>query len=330
MALALLLLATWGSGGEAKWATGLIIIAGGLGLLALVLTSGNIPKGLIIAGLLWITAATWSVIQSLEIGPLAHPLWAEATRALPSMQGGSIALDPHAARMSGVMTLSLAGVACLGIVVARQDRAMAVLLGLSGIIALFSLAALLQMSDQAAGPRDIVRHAADASFPFTSRNTFCAFAGVGVIASASLLAASRAHQRVLQAFCLGCLLCCTAGVLSSHSRAGLAVVAAGSAISLILVSRRPAMLFLVGLAGLALVAVSMSGITGERTASLGEDYGVRLAIWRASAEIAWQHLWLGVGSLDQALQMHAGEWGERHILRADNISLQAAAERGLP
>jgi O-antigen ligase len=121
-----------------------------------------------------------------------------------------------------------------------------------------------------------------------------------------------------------------AAVTASHSRAGLIATIIGLAVAGL--AGRPGKWSLLLLGGL-LAAVCLAGIlslTDLRAASLPEDLGIGLAIWQARASIAQNHFWLGVGSLDQALQMQPGKWGDRHILRAHNIYLQTVAERGLP
>ena len=176
-----------------------------------------------------------------------------------------------------------------------------------------------------------VRHAADAVFPFTSRNTFCVFAGAGLLVSATMLVGAKREGRLVWR-CCGIV--AASGVVSSHSRAGLVATGLGLVVMVVVATpsgkvRVLGLLASLGLAA-ALAAAGAVTLTGDRFAGFSDDLGIRLAIWRASAEIASQHLWLGLGSLDQALQMSPGDWGDRHILRAHNIYVQAVAERGMP
>lgn len=123
---------------------------------------------------------------------------------------------------------------------------------------------------------------------------------------------------------------CAAGVIGAHSRAGMAATIIGCVVVLLL-TRPPRLVLAVLLASIAGLAVlSLFTLTGVRLASLWSDLPVRLAIWQASADIATAYFWQGLGSLDQALQTGPIDWGNRHILRAHNIYLQAVAERGFP
>lgn len=331
----LLVLAALGRGGEAAWAGGLYLLAGACGLAAFVLARIRLPHPLRLAALLWLLLATWCWVQSLHFPALAHPLWEAAAEALaensssPTVQ--SIALDPYAAQSDALRLVAFVGLFALGLALAHGNHAAATLKITAAAIALFCLAALLLVPAQPGTELGKVRHAADAVFPFTSRNTFCAFAGAAlVIAAASLSPANAATGGKTRLFWLAVAAVAAVAVVASHSRAGLAATAIGLAATLLMARAGRAMLLCAAIAGVGLVLVSLATLTGLRLASLPDDLSIRLAIWRASAEIAAQHFWLGLGSLDQALQMAPGQWGDRNILRAHNIYLQAVAERGFP
>ena len=331
----LLGLAALGRGGEAGWAQGLVLLAGGIGAatIAAALTGRPLPRSLLAAGLLWLVICLWCLVQSLPLPALAHPLWAEAAATLSAITGqkavptGSIALDPHAARSDGLRLAAYAGLFALGLALAQAGHA-ARTLGITTVtVTLFAAAALLLVPDAHSTDPGKIRHAADAVFPFTNRNTFCAFAGAGLIVCLASLTAGGARRWPLW---LGMAVLCSAGVLAAHSRAGLAATAIGCATALMLNRPSRPVLFATLAAAAALAVLSLLTLTTLRLAEIGHDLPVRLAIWQASAAIAADHFWLGLGSLDQALQMQPGDWGERHIRRAHNIYLQSVAERGLP
>lgn len=326
-ALLLLTAATLGRGGEAGWAQGLVLLAGGLGLATAALTPMFPPRQLHAAALLWLLPIIGCWVQSLTLPAFAHPFWAEAAKALPGIGSGSIALDPYAAQSDALRLLAYGGFAALGLSLAACGQAQRATLAIAATIALFSLAALLLVPDQPGAAAGKVRHAADAAYPFTSRNTFCAFAGTGAVIAAANLAALPRRATL---WWLTVLAICTAALLASHSRAGLAATLIGLATAILIArpSRRTVPLAMAAAAILA--TASLLSLTGLRATALPDDLGIRTAIWQASAAIALDHLWLGLGSLDRALQMQPGDWGERHILRAHNIYLQAIAERGLP
>lgn len=325
--LVLLAAATLGRGGEAGWAQGLVLLAGALGLASATLTSVRLPRLMIVAAALWLLTILWCWAQSFPLRPLVHTLWADAAKALPGMSGGGIALDPYAAQGDALRLLAYGGFAALGLSLAARGQAQRATLAIAATIALFSLAALLLVPDQPGAAAGKVRHAADAAYPFTSRNTFCAFAGTGAVIAAANLAALPRRATL---WWLTVLAICTAALLASHSRAGLAATLIGLATAILIArpSRRTVPLAMAAAAILA--TASLLSLTGLRATALPDDLGIRTAIWQASAAIALDHLWLGLGSLDRALQMQPGDWGERHILRAHNIYLQAIAERGLP
>lgn len=323
----LLSLAALGRGGEAAWAEGLVLLAGGLGAAAFAASAPLLPRAVTAAALLWLLLCLWCWLQSLPLPALANPVWTEAAAALPAVGSGGIALDPYAARSDALRLAAYAGLFALGLVLARTGHTLSVLAAAASTIALFAIAALALTPDQHGIKLGKVRHAADAVYPFTSRNAFCAFAGAGLTISLAVLT-SGSTKRWPYWLCLALL--CAAGVIASHSRAGLAATIAGCA-AVLLVTRPPRLALAVILAGVSGLAVlSLFTLTGLRLANLWQDLPVRLAIWQASASIAHAHFWLGLGSLDQALQIWPGDWGERHILRAHNIYLQAVAERGFP
>lgn len=329
----LLAAAALGRGGVAGWAEGLVLLAGAIGFAALAIKRPALPAALRAAAGLWLALAGWCWLQSLPLAgsflsDLTHPLWAEAAAVIPVAGGGSIALDPYAARSDALRLAAYAGLFALGLVLAREGRGRALMAAILLAGTLYCAAAMLLVPAQPSASLGKVRHAADAVFPFTSRNTFCAFAGAGLIVSLSLLASARRETRLLW---LAAAAVCGAGVLASHSRAGLAATAAGLVVALVILhpGRRAALLALLLAAVLAAVAFLMT-LTGQRLPGLPADFALRLAVWHASAEFAASHFWLGLGSLDQALQMAPGDWGGRHIMRAHNIYLQAIAERGFP
>ncbi len=356
IAAGLLVLTALGRGGEAAWAEGLFLLAAACGWAAFALAHVPLPRPLRIAAFLWVFFAAWCWVQSFHLPALAHPLWAAAAEALagspPVSIAHSIALDPYEAQTDALRLVGYAGLFALGLVLAHSNRSTATLKITAAVIALFCLAALALVPAQPSAELGKVRHAADAVFPFTSRNTFCAFAGTALVIAAASLAPARtatggrgsatggrgsatggrgsATGGKARLFWLAAGLIATVAVVTSHSRAGLAATAISVAVALVVARPDRATLLWAAIAGVGLALASLATLTGLRLASLPDDLSIRLAIWEASAEIAARHFWLGLGSLDQALQMAPGQWGDRHILRAHNIYLQAVAERGLP
>jgi O-antigen ligase len=330
VAVALTSLAIIGQGGEAGWAGSLIVIAGAVGIGTTVVGKVDVPPRLWWAGLAWCAFSGWCLVQSLPLPGLAHPLWAESAHALRAAGTGSIALDPFAAVSDAYHLLSLVGFAALGLYLTRRGWMGGVTAFIVACIALCAILALL-LAAETSGDALKIRHAADATFPFTSRNTFCAFAGVAVICGAVRLAElNRAGFNARTIFWLAVVAAGTAGVIGAHSRAGLAAVALGTFCGIAMMTKRRRLLIVTLLLIGLVVLVSFAGITGIRASELPEDWSIRAAIWQSAAELAWQHLWLGVGNFDHAVQMAPGDWGDRHILHAHNIYLQAIAERGLP
>jgi O-antigen ligase len=323
----LLCLTALGRGGEAAWAEGLALLAGALGAAAFAIAPTALPRPLTTAALLWLLLCLWCWLQSLPLPALAHPVWGEAAAALPAIGGGSIALDPYAARGDALRLMAYAGLFALGMVLARSGYSLWVLAVTAAPIALFTLAALALVPDQQGFNPGKVRHAADAVFPFTNRNTFCAFAGAGLTICLAVIASGSAR---VWPYWLCMAVVCAAGVIAAHSRAGMAATIIGCVVALLL-TRPPRLAQTVLLASIAGLAVlSLFTLTGLRLAGVWQDLTIRLAIWQASANIAQAYFWQGLGSLDQALQIGPVDWGNRHILRAHNIYLQAVAERGFP
>ncbi len=331
-AFGLVMAAAFGRGGEAAWAEGLIMLAGACGITTASLSLPALPKPFLLAISLWAAFVLWTLVQSLPLPALANPFWGELRADFPEVGAGSIALDPYAVRMDALRLSAYAGMVALGLTLGGRGWAKIVLLACCLMVAAFAAAGIAMQAAEWPDAVPKVRHAADATFPFSNRNTYCVFAGIAVILAAAALAfgRNRAFRPTGRMTLVGILAVAGAGVVASHSRAGLAAVFAGTVVAVMLASP-PRRLLVFALAGAGLVTLaSLAGLTGARAQHLPEDLAIRLSVWESSAVVALQHLWLGLGNLDQALTMHPGDWGERHILRAHNIYLQTIAERGLP
>ena len=326
----LLLTGTLGNGGSASWAEPLFVTAGAVGFIVAAVSKTHLQTALKAALVCWLSATAVHFFQS-DPWPIVDVSPALAGAEPSSMVFALAAADPMASFRSGLYLAAIPGLFLLGHISAKVLTEDALLKLILAAVAGFAAVSLLSDIDPIQASPGQLRHPGDAVFPFSNRNTFCLFAGIGaVIAAAKLSRRGSAPFSGSEYFWVLALVLCCIAVIASHSRAGLAAVAVGVAIVSWPAIRHPRrLLFAAAIAGGALIATLISN-TGLRFLAIEQDLAVRGASWRAAAEIASHHLWFGIGSLDLVMQAYPGQWGDRHIQRAHNIYLQSIAERGLP
>ena len=339
-ALPMALTSAFAHGGETLTGQGLVAAAGALGFAALALMPPlQWPRPLVWAAVCWAGLVGWCLIQSAPLGLGVHPAWPAAAAALGEPLAGAIALDPQAAQDAAVRLTAYAGLFAAGLAASRCG--MALLPGLAlGIAAIAGIALFAVGWDTGPAGLAKVRHWGDLSFPFASRNQFCVFAGLGAMTALAALAQTWPERTWPErtwpertgrcAILAVALLLCLAAAFATHSRAGLAVVGLGLAVTAGL-TFRPSRRVALAAAGLAaLLALAFAAGTLVRLETLAEAAALRLDIISRAFALSLDHPLRGVGSFDLAFQAVASAYPEGLVQSAHNILAESLVERGWP
>lgn len=330
LALVLVMASAFAQGGETLAGQGLVLAAGAAGFACLALAPpAQWPPPLQAAAAAWALLVVWTFIQAAPFGLGAHPAWQAAQAVLAEPMPGSIALDPYASVDAALRLAAYAGLFALGLVSATMAAPVAgwIVLG-TAVIAGVSLLA----GDQPLGPAGLakVRHWGDAAYPFANRNHFCVFAGIGGLTAAGTLLASPERRHPVAAFLIAmALLVCLAGAFASHSRAGLASLAAGAAVTLALMLPGRRTLLAAATLAVAAAAVFAAG-TIARFETFADAAALRLDIIGRAFDLSLHRPWLGSGSFDLAFQAVSPAYPQGLVQSAHNILAGSLVERGWP
>lgn len=194
--LILLALLTLADGGESSWSQALFAILM-TGLLAVHLVWRTVTPGsapipwarfrwpLALFGLL----ALWVLLQGLGQPLGAHPLWTRAAEILNTDAPRRITIDRDATASSFLFWISSGAVFALGYLTSRRrDIAMLALWGVAGLCSLYGILAILSYTTGGT----LFGWGLDNGIlagPFTSKNSFATFLGVGLLAVVTLASA---------------------------------------------------------------------------------------------------------------------------------------------
>jgi O-antigen ligase len=322
--------------------------------------AGRIVIPLLIAA----PAILWAAMQILPLPPdlagrLADPLWARAGAALGADLTPRISSDP-VATVGALMRLATElGVFALAVMLLRsRRRARRALSWLAGAAALYALYGLIAF---VATPGKLLwferwAYQGDLTSTFVNRNSFATFAGLGLLANLALLAqrleeiaAEGGAGRGRLAALLGgapsamlrpalSVLLLASAILLSHSRGGFLSAGAGTAVllGLLLLARRlsGAAKLLVGIAGVAVVALTMVVSGGLTLQRLGETQlqEERADLYRIVATGIAARPWTGhgYGAFDLASRAYHDGSLFSDYERAHDDYLEAAFELGIP
>ena len=334
LVLMLVLASPFAQGGETLVGQGLVIVAGATGFAVMALAAPFVwLKEMTWIATCWAGLIGWCLIQATPLGIALHPVWNAAAPVLGEPLAGSIALDPQAATDAAARLAAYAGLFAAGVTAAHFGHTVWVWNGLALGVAAIAASALFA-ADWDVGPAGLakVRHWGDLAFPFANRNHFCVFAGIGALATLPGLIGGRQHRLWLKGLLAGALLVCLAAAFATHSRAGLASIAAGGFVTFALaLPRRRALLVVTVAAGTsALFALAFAAGTLVRLDTLAEAMSLRLAIIAAAFEFALQRPLLGAGSFDLAFQAVAPAFPQGLVQSAHNVMAESLVERGWP
>ena len=361
-------------GGNEPWAWSLLALA--LGLLALLWgLAGVVSRGLVTlrsrrtlpyaAAMLLLTL--WYLLQALPILPAGwhHPAWAEAAAALEIDATGALSLTPDRTLTALMRLLSYAAAFWLGLHLLRRRRRARQFLW--ALVAAGVGYALYGLSEHLSGGMQVLwmdkfsyREALTSSF--INRNSYAAYAGLGLVIAMGLLLhrldriwVPRGHGwrlRLVSAIdglgaavwllLAAILLLLTALVLTASKGGALASVAGLAAVLLLAgggrrLSRLLALLLLIGLG--SLVLLQSGELLGDRLAGTrlqeSEEAGDRLSLYALAArEIQRNPLGgTGLGSFAGVyLERRGPEFGLNPLnqVRVHNSYLETLLESGLP
>ena len=364
---AVVLLAPLPFGAQRPWAwslmaaaVGLLLVAWGT-LVAAGVTRQPVPlRRLAPAAVPFLLVLAWAVLQGVPgLSPLpAHPMWQEALQELARPGGAAVSADPAMTRDATLRLAAYGGIFFLAVQLGR-DRARAreglvafavagVLYAAYGLAVHFSGAGTVLWYDKWA-------YVDDLTATFVNRNSYAAYAGLGLLACLGLFIIAlptqatgrrRAHDLaeavLLRAapFLAGALILGTALMLS-HSRGALLATGAGLMVLIAalagarVVRARQAFLLAVFLAAGVLMLLSGSGaVTVERFTEVTTDDAGRLLLARLTLDAIRDAPWTGsgLGAFEQAFSLYRdvslGEpvaWDFAH-----NVHLELAMDLGVP
>lgn len=349
------------------WAAQVLVAA-----LALLLWSAGILMGrpptvavrrIALPALLFAAAMGWAAVQAGRWTPAAwhHPLWPMAADALGRDVAGAVSLAPADGWDAILRLCGYATVFYLALNICR-DRRMARRV-LEGVALATFLYAAYGVAAHLSGAERILwmaktSYIGDLTSTFVNRNTFAAFAGLGLVCQAGLLmdgydraargVASGTERRRLRGEFLagrGAVLMAAAfvtgtAILLTHSRAGLACTVAAAAILFLALALSGALRVgrvLTGLAlaaglALALFAAGGGAGTGERLLAVGDNAETRMEIYRRSAEAVSDAPWLGggFGAFAHTFRLYRSRAVAEPYTEAHNSYLESVVELGLP
>lgn len=303
----------------------------------------------------------WAGTQGIAGAPEGWrpALWGHAAGLLDTQVAGSLSLDPERSLAGAVRLLCYGGVFLIAFQLAHaRHRAMRILrwLVVVGLVcAGYGLLIDFTGLDVAYWPKN-PRNFGNLTSTFPERNVFASYAGMILIAAASLLfrpkvraddlsAGRRVAVRIFLEYfftrsmvsiaAAGMLFC---AVLLSHSRAGLAASMIGVGVFLITVTRswqnRRSMLVTVFAvcAGAAAILLVGGGKTMDRMASAPKASAERGEIYRLTAEAIAEAPMMGTGygTFKNAFPAHRSETLRSPPAHGHNIYLENALELGVP
>lgn len=362
--LALVVLAPLPFGGQRPWAWTLsAVVVGGLLLAWAVLAALRRAPAPVNAGRLWFVVASfsaavgWAGLQTLPAAELAHPLWAEAAAALGVSTRGAISVDPALGWTALLRLTTYAGVFWLALQLGRnRERAR---LGLTATAVAGTLYAAYGLVMHLSGQEAILWYAkwayiGDLTATFVNRNSYGAYAGLGVICCLALAIQAfarfsvaigprlAAERLILQAgpplLAAGML---ATALMLSHSR-GAFLATVGAILALLaamaagkLVSRRAIIALSLALATAGAAVVAVSGeVTLRRLVAQTEMEGDRGHLYRLTADATADAPWTGhgFGAFASSFRVYRDVALPRPVVYdfAHNVYLEAAMDLGLP
>lgn len=363
--LAVTVLAPLPFGSQRPWAwTLLAVLTGGLLLAWAALAATRRAPAPVNAGRLWFVIASfsvavgWATLQTLPAAAgLAHPLWAEAAAALGVPTRGAISIDPALGWTALLRLTTYAGVFWLALQLGRdRDRAR---LGLKTIASAAALYAVYGLVMHFSGHEAILWYAkwayiGDLTSTFVNRNSYGAYAGIGMICCLALaiqafarfsvaigprLAAERlivhAGPPLLAAGALA------TSLMLSHSR-GAFLAGVGAILALLaamaagrLASRRAVVALAAALAAAGGTVVTVSGdVTLRRLVTQTEIEGDRGHLYRLTADAVADAPWTGhgFGAFASSFRVYRDVSLPRPVVYdfAHNVYLENMMDLGLP
>ncbi len=305
---------------------------------------------------LFVLVVAWALLQAGPWLPAAwnHPLWAEASAGLGGAVPGvvpRVALAPEAATAAAMRWLAYAGMFWLALQHGRSHRRARLLveaLALAGgLYATYGLVVYFAGSETILGmPKWAYR--GDLTSTFVNRNSYAAYAGLGLLCAAAALhrrlgdsrrdiAALIAHLRRPSIWFLVAAAAIVVALPLSGSRAGLVVSVGGLCVlvAALAVGRLPPLARRKAIWGAGLVVLVLAGSFAALVFWLGpsmDDADARLRIYRIALAMIERRPWTGIGlggfgpqfAIDRPYTI-TQIWTEAH-----NGYLELAVELGLP
>ena len=304
-----------------------------------------------------------ALLQLLPYPPdgLAHPLWAEAARALQSAPIPRVSLAPDDTYHGIVRLLTYAGVFWLALQAGRDPRRCetSLLVIICSIAAYATYGLIVEFS----GTETIVwlekvAYRGKLTSTFVNKNSFATYAGLGIIVSTALIgrrgqqifrqaSGSSVLAKVVNVFAelvqstwylaIVWLLTFTA-LLLSQSRGGLLATLFGLGVLLLIIvsrARSRMMAVSVGAAtfGLAVLPVLLlSGAeTGQRLANIGTERISRLPVYEATIQAIADTplIGTGLGAFEETFRFYKPISIPVRFEKAHNTYLESALELGI-
>jgi len=311
----------------------------------------------------WLIVASWMWVQSLPGMPdgVAHPLYAEAEALVGAPSRSAISIDPYATRTALMRFLAYGAIFWMAARFCHNGERAAMVLrwfviasglyALYGLIVFFLDLKMILWFEKWA-------YIGDLTSTFINRNSYATFAGLGVLASATLtfvIVGGRLQGRMTAretlrefseaVFSRGwlpflCFLVTATALLLTHSRGGFLSTSLGLVVLLVLLSWIRLLPGKLGgtIGGVVVVgslfAFTMSGdIVIERLRQTALETSVRDEVYaRVLEAIAGNPiLGTGYGTFEQGFRafktavLSGWNWGKAH-----NTYLELAMELGLP
>ncbi|MGQ3030121.1 MAG: O-antigen ligase family protein [Ferrovibrionaceae bacterium] len=305
---------------------------------------------------LFVIVVAWALLQASPWLPLgwAHPFWSEVSAGLgPSGPAviPRVALAPEAATAATMRWLAYAGIFWLALQHGRSHRRARLLveaLALAGgLYAAYGLVVYFSGREMILGiPKWAYR--GDLTATFVNRNSYAAYAGLGLLCAAAALhrrlrdsrgdlPALVNHLRRPSVFFMAAAAAIVVALPLSGSRAGLVVSVGGLVVFVgaLLLGRLAPDARPKAILGLAVAVVVLAGAFGGLVFWLGptaDDAEARLRIYRIALEMIERRPWIGIGlggfgpefAMDRPFTI-SQVWTEVH-----NGYLELAVELGVP
>lgn len=356
-------------GGDRPWAWSLLaIVIGGMlavwGVFAGLSRSNQaaslrpIFPSLVLYGLVLL----WAGLQSTTLAPQSwhNELWGMAEKALGAHLTSNISVNPHESRTGLMRLFTYGGVFLLTFQLctapARAEKLVRWVLGASLVYAIYGIVVETSGVDRVLWFPKSQGHIGQLSATFLDRNSFAAYAGLGLVAAMSLLFrpamrkgdmesgwrfATRALAEYMFARTWLIMLAATIlfiAILMTHSRAGLAVAILGVStyLGFIALTRNSRRFVLAGggaimvLASLIFVIAGNGTITRLTNPTSGAE--VRNVIYHGTTDAIATAPLVGSGAntFADVFPMYRDETVPVTITRAHNMYLEEAMELGIP